>query len=250
MKIKEDYRNESVGRLLIPFLTKTEDDLMEVCHQEMGKFFSSRNLVKKEKYIFGHGSPICLVAHLDTVHQVPREIVEQGGRLSSPTGIGGDDRNGVFAIFVILEFCQKYGLPIPSILFTKEEETTLIGAYQFAVDSCISGIGSHVSFFLELDKKGFLEVAYYDCQNAVLGTILENFTPVKGLYSDISVISEFLDVASANLSIGYYNAHTKHEYIVPEEIFDTCEEVLDIVQKYSSITTKLSLKDSAFPKRK
>ena len=55
-------------------------------------------------YVYAKGTfPVMLVAHMDTVHkQLPTAIDNINGRISSPQGIGGDDRCGVFIIMNIV----------------------------------------------------------------------------------------------------------------------------------------------------
>lgn len=63
------------------------------------------------KYLLVKGeAPLLLVAHLDTVHARPVvEIVKSrdGNIWTSPQGIGGDDRCGVYALVQIRERAPK-----------------------------------------------------------------------------------------------------------------------------------------------
>ena len=63
--------------------------------------------VYRDGYIYHKGThPVLLVAHLDTVHKnPPKKFVYKNGALSSPSGIGGDDRCGVY---IILDILKKY----------------------------------------------------------------------------------------------------------------------------------------------
>ena len=68
----------------------------------MAEYLTSReyNVENKDGFLYAKGDiPVLLVAHMDTVHkQLPTVINEIGGRISSPQGIGGDDRCGIFII--------------------------------------------------------------------------------------------------------------------------------------------------------
>ena len=67
-------------------------------------------------FVYAQGSfPVLLVAHLDTVHdKTPSKIITNKGKISSPDGIGGDDRCGVY---MILEIINKYNC---SVLFCED----------------------------------------------------------------------------------------------------------------------------------
>lgn len=81
-------------------------------------------------YIYAKGDiPIMLVAHMDTVHtkDVKEIYVSDYGNITSPQGIGGDDRCGIYMITQLLH--KK-----PYVLFTENEEIGCRGAKQFAKD--------------------------------------------------------------------------------------------------------------------
>ena len=71
-------------------------------------------------YVFAKGTfPVLLIAHLDTVHETaPTEFVysSDGNEVTSPQGVGGDDRCGVYMIFEILKKVNC------SVLFLEDEE--------------------------------------------------------------------------------------------------------------------------------
>jgi hypothetical protein len=67
---------------------------------------------------------------------------------------------------------------------------------------------------IELDRKGINDCVFYDCGNTKFKAIIQSygFVSAYGSYTDIDTISKAWDIASVNLSIGYYNAHMKTEY--------------------------------------
>ena len=80
------------------FLTPTQHQLFQM----LGKIYQGKTVSRKGKFILVQGeSPILLVAHLDTVHKEPVQVIctsRKGNILMSPQGIGGDDRCGVYAL--------------------------------------------------------------------------------------------------------------------------------------------------------
>lgn len=193
-------------------------------------------------YVYAQGKyPVMLAAHLDTVHeihsdhskststfskvndtnvplirQVQTQVIDAKGLLSSPQGIGGDDRCGVYIIFEIL---KTYAC---SVLFCEEEEVGGIGAKKF----CDSGIVPEVNYFMEFDRRGITDAVFYSCGTKSFIEFItaeKHFSKAFGSFSDISVLMPHFKIAGVNLSSGYEGAHTKVEVIntiaLPDIIF-------------------------------
>lgn len=182
--------------------------------------------------------PALLVAHLDTVHkETVREICisDNGNLIMSPQGIGGDDRCGVFSLMEIYkESPQK-----PWLLFTCDEETGGNGALAFCsayAKGFLSPALAQIKMIIELDRKGQDDAVFYDCDNKEFEDYItrKGFQTNFGSFSDISYIAPDLGVAAVNLSCGYYNAHTLHEYINIEHMNSTINKVLDIISEADS----------------
>lgn len=183
-------------------------------------------------------APALLVAHLDTVHkETVREICisDNGSLIMSPQGIGGDDRCGVFSLMEIYkESPQK-----PWLLFTCDEETGGNGALAFCsayAKGFLSPALTQIKMIIELDRKGQDDAVFYDCDNKEFEDYItsKGFQTNFGSFSDISYIAPDLGVAAVNLSCGYYNAHTLHEYINIEHMNSTITKVLDIISEVNS----------------
>ena len=219
---------------IFDILGKTQEQLLRyvVCRLEERGYGS--NLFLSDKYVFATGKiPVLLVAHLDTVHQKLPEIFydKKQGIIWSPQGIGGDDRCGVYAILKIIE---KYK---PYVLFTTDEEVGGLGAEAFTKEIDRPLIYP-INFAIEIDRRGFNEAVFYDCGNdKFINFILQyGFTEEWGSFSDISVLSPAFDIASVNLSAGYYNEHTNHEYIVLGDLNHTIERVKKILRSQETNT--------------
>lgn len=178
-------------------------------------------------FVYGKGTiPILLVAHMDTVHiKEPTNIFYDDVYkvMWSPEGIGGDDRCGVYLIMRLLEDGYR-----PHVLFLEDEELGCVGA-----EKCVEVLRKpKVKFIIEVDRRGKDDCVFYDCFNTDFMEYIQKFgfKEAEGTYSDICVLSKVWDIASVNLSVGYYNEHTKYEYINLEEMKDTYNRVADILK--------------------
>lgn len=186
----------------------------------------------------------CVISHTDTVHDIDTiNVVEeilpnaQGEMKLSlkayndkgdPTGIGGDDKCGVFACLELLK-----ELPNIKAAFFVSEEVGCIGSFQ-------------------ADRKFFSDVGYciqFDCpENNMISEYLmglpmfsreseffevgsklitESFPKdlkyQKHPYTDIFPLRKNFNLSCYNVSIGYYQYHTKNEYVVVEDTFNGIE---------------------------
>ena len=198
-------------------------------------FQSYPNAISKHgSYILVPGQiPIMLIAHLDTVHKTPvRDICisKDGNIWMSPQGIGGDDRCGVFAIMEIYHNATKK----PWLLFACDEEIGGIGSRLFANDyknGILPAQMSDIKLLVEIDRRGGKDAVYYDCANNELEDYItsKGFKTAYGSFSDISVLAPALEVGAVNLSSGYHNAHTEHEYINLKELKWVIQRTSEIV---------------------
>lgn len=195
---------------LITILKKEQNELLFYCYEQLKRAGYKRKKIKLTKdYLYAKGKiPVLLVAHLDTVHhEKPKTVLydKEKQMLWSPEGIGGDDRCGVYAILKIIQNFEPY------ILFTTDEEIGGVGATKFVNEN----FEVPVNFIIEIDRRGNKQAVFYDCGNEEFKEVIEalGFVEKYGTFSDISIISPAFDIASVNLSAGYYNEHTKYEYI-------------------------------------
>lgn len=200
-------------------------------------FKTQKKVYKKGEYILVRGTaPVMLEAHLDTVHkECVRDICKSadGDIIMSPQGIGGDDRCGVYALLQV----WKNAKVKPFLLFTCDEEIGCIGASKFAHDYDNGKIKmkglNKLKFIIEIDRKGKDDAVYYECDNDEFEDYItsKGFKTQWGSCSDICETAPSLGVAAVNLSSGYYNQHTLHEYVVLSELKETIRKVIDIVNE-------------------
>ena len=214
------------------FLRPTQKQLFKL----LAKKFKGKAILSKGNFILVRGTaPVMLVAHLDTVHEKPVKQIcasKDGNILMSPQGIGGDDRCGVFAIVKVYHAAQVK----PWLLFTCDEEVGGLGAQHFCQlhsQGLLPKELDALKFLVEIDRKGSNDAVYYECDNPDFEAYItgKGFTTAIGSFSDISFIAPELGVAAVNLSSGYYNAHTLHEFINVNELNDTIRKVGEIVSE-------------------
>lgn len=186
------------------------------------------NPIFRDGFIFAKGeTPVMLVAHMDTVHksEVKEIYVSDCGNITSPQGIGGDDRCGIFMITQLLQYK-------PYVLFTEDEEIGGVGAKKFAAAYEKKEIEEiNVKYLIELDRKGCNDMVFYDCDNSEFETYIGSFgwDCRWGTYSDISTIAPVIGVAAVNLSSGYYKAHTTEEIINIDDVTTNIKRVRKLV---------------------
>ena len=193
--------------------------------------YTHTDITVGDGFVFAKGTiPILLVAHMDTVHdRLPNLIVydKEKDSMSCSEGIGGDDRCG---IYMILEIIKNYNC---SVLFCEDEESGGIGARKFIETDLAKELVSKFNYAIELDRKGSNDAVFYDCDNEDFEEFITTdfYKTAWGSFSDISVVAPFLKCAAVNLSCGYYNAHTKNEYVVLGEMERSIEEVCKILER-------------------
>lgn len=166
--------------------------------------------------------PIALVAHMDTVFPRPAQELYYDRKKNvmwSPTGMGADDRAGVFAILQIIRAGYK-----PHVIFTTDEEIGCIGA---EVLSYMPNPFEDLRYMIQLDRRGANDCVFYDCDNPDFEKYIENFGFVTayGSFSDISTICPEWGVAGVNLSVGYRDEHSTSEVLFVGQMLDTIEKV-------------------------
>lgn len=212
------------------YLRPTQKELFS----KLCAMYRDRAVICKNKYIIVRGeAPVMLLAHLDTVHKEPVKHICKNGNgniLMSPQGIGGDDRCGVYALTAVYEQSRVK----PWLLFTCDEEIGCVGAEAFCsrheAGKTPKGL-DELKLLVEIDRKGRNDAVYYDCDNPEFEAYItsKGFETQCGSLSDISYVAPELGVAAVNLSSGYYNAHTQHEYINRKHLNATVKKVLEIV---------------------
>ena len=217
-------------KTLEDFLRPTQEGLFKL----LQKRFEKKAIKQTGRFLLVTGeAPVLLIAHLDTVHRSPVKTICQskcGNILMSPQGIGGDDRCGVYGIVKVYEATEEK----PWLLFTCDEEIGGRGADSFCAAYLKGELPERLNelkMLVELDRKGKNDAVYYSCDNPAFEEYItsKGFRTAHGSFSDISSIAPCLGVAAVNLSCGYYNAHTPHEFINRKHLNATVRKVIGMV---------------------
>jgi hypothetical protein len=205
------------------------NQLQKLCFSELVKA-GYEDIYNEETFLYAKGDiPILLIAHMDTVHRkLPFELYydNKAKVMWSPEGIGGDDRCGVF---ILLEIIKKYK---PYILFTQLEEVGGWGARDFSTLFSLEAFDCNVNFMLEVDRKGNNEAVFYDCGNEEFQEYILSFgfDLEYGTFTDISILSPRMDIASVNVSAGYEREHQDTETIHLDWMEETLFKVKTILE--------------------
>ena len=227
---------------------KTFEDICKMTQPEVKAYMNDYlaghhyKVVNEDGFLYAKGTvPVLLVAHMDTVHKVQcNTIIKKHGELSSPQGIGGDDRCGVFIIMNLIKELNC------SVLLCEDEETGTQGARKFvnATYKCTSENNEEVeeryidnlgvNYMIEFDRKGSNDAVFYTCDNKDFIDFVEDTTNFKyafGSFTDISVLMPASKLSGVNLSCGYYNAHQVTEYVIYDEMMDTIEVAKTLIKE-------------------
>lgn len=212
---------------------KTFVDICKMTQQEVKSYMAmylasyKYKVESRDGFLYAKGEvPVLLVAHMDTVHPfLPKDVKDIDGKISSPQGIGGDDRCGIFMIMNIIKNLHC------SVLLCEDEEKGGIGARKFASSEFISKLD--VNYMIEFDRMNANDAVFYSCDNPGFTDFVTDCTGFKtafGSFSDISVVAPAAKVAAVNLSCGYYKAHTTDEYVVYDEMMNTIEAAESMIK--------------------
>ena len=183
----------------------------------------------------------CVISHTDTVHTIDTiNVVEemlpnaQGEiKLSlkaynnegNPTGIGGDDKCGVYGCLELLK-----ELPNLKAAFFVSEETGCHGSKK-ADPEFFKNVGYAIQFDApenNMISEYLMSKKMFDRDSEffrVGGELITEHFPAdtqyhKHPYTDIYMVNQLFNIPCFNISIGYYRYHTPNEYVVVEDTYN------------------------------
>lgn len=181
----------------------------------------------------------CIVAHMDEVHKkhtrnfrlIEADDIIMGYDVKEcdNTGIGADDKNG---IWVALRCLERF--PIIKVAFFVGEEIGCVGSRSADMD-----FFNDVRFVLQCDRKGSgdfitnaggVELCSDEFAKVVNPTVW-GYKKESGLQTDVMALKQRgLEVSCCNISCGYYEAHTKREYTIFSELQHCLDFVCHIIE--------------------
>ena len=183
----------------------------------------------------------CVISHTDTVHTIDTiNVVEemlpnaQGEiKLSlkaynnegDPTGIGGDDKCGVYGCLELLK-----ELPNLKAAFFVSEETGCHGSRK-SDPEFFKNVGYGIQFDApenNMISEYLMSKKMFDRDSEffrVGGELITEHFPAdtkyhKHPYTDIYMVNQLFNIPCFNISIGYYRYHTANEYVVVEDTYN------------------------------
>lgn len=213
---------------------KNFEEICSMTQQEVKEYMQSYlaskqyDVVCEDGFLYAKGDvPVMLVAHMDTVHKDPPSIIARStddNRISSPQGIGGDDRCGIYIIANIVKTLHC------SVLLCEDEETGAIGANKFVRSEHVKHLD--INYMIEFDRRGSNDAVFYSCDNRdFIDFVTDNtgYKETNGTFSDISVLMPATKLCGVNLSSGYYHEHTTDEYVMYDEMMATMEAGIALI---------------------
>lgn len=169
----------------------------------------------------------CVVAHMDTVHKIKELNIQEDNYIltaldnnGKQTGIGGDNKAGVFVCLELLEHFDT----IKAAFFVSEEVGCLgsylsdpeffknVG-YTLQFDAPYNNWVSHYSDGVKLFNisSDFFKKIHPVFESNLPGYKITNLGDHP--YTDVSALKRLYNFSCVNYSVGYYNMHTNNEYV-------------------------------------
>ena len=240
------YQEQRMVEFLVNWLTKNKID--HYVDDKMNVYATKQETSElPEDFYFP-----CVISHTDTVHNIDTINIKemmlpnaQGQMKPSlkayndsnfPTGIGGDDKCGVFACLTLLK-----ELPNLKAAFFVSEETGCHGS-RAADPEFFTNVGYGIQFDAPenwmITEKCFGQILFdrdsefFTKVDEVLteGMINEDMEYMVHPYTDVYALRSKFDFSCVNFSIGYYDYHTKNEYVVIEDVFNGIEMGRKMIQ--------------------
>lgn len=188
----------------------------------------------------------CVVAHMDEVHRnktgnyeahvvADEMIIGYDHKKKCQTGIGADDKNGIWICFRMLEHFKKM-----KCVFFVGEETGCVGSSQADMD-----FFNDCRFVIQCDRKGNSDmVTHVNGVSLCSSEFVKALEPWKhgysecfGMMTDVYMLkTRGLPVSCINLSCGYYNPHTSAETTIIKDLNKCYRFVCHIIRTHRQVS--------------
>lgn len=241
------YQEELMIKFLVDWLTENKIDFYV---DEYGNVYATKQ--ESEQLPDDFYFP-CVISHTDTVHNIDTINIREEmlpnaqnelklsfkayNNSDKPTGIGGDDKCGVFACLTLLK-----ELPYLKAAFFVSEETGCHGSKK-ADEKFFHNVGYGIQFDAPenwmITEKCFGQVLFdrdsefFESCNSVLTESMDNnlMRYMVHPYTDVYALRGKFNFSCINFSIGYYDYHTANEYVVVEDVFNGIEMGRKMIEK-------------------
>ncbi|MCX7351962.1 MAG: hypothetical protein NTW22_01585, partial [Proteobacteria bacterium] len=228
------YKEEQMVQFLIDWLT--ENNIDHTVDEHLNVYATKQTGNLPDGFMFP-----CVVSHTDTVHNmdsinvVEEQLKNAQGEIKlslkaynnygNPTGIGGDDKCGVYACLELLK-----ELPNLKAAFFVSEETGCHGSRK-ADKSFFTNVGYAIQFDAPenwmvtercwgttlFDRRTDF---FKECNKVLTESFPDKLKYFSHPYTDVYALKESFDFSCINISIGYYDYHTANEYVVVEDVYN------------------------------
>lgn len=209
-------------------LSRIFSELFMAGHIQSFRTDTSGNfLVRKGEVKKGEHFP-AVACHIDTVHvlvaakdYVVSEWIdpfENRRQWFCDTGIGGDDKCGIFTAISLL---MRSDIKQLKAFFYVDEEVGALGAKASVKSS--SDWYDDVGYIIESDRRGSTDLIFAasgvkKCSEEFRKIVTEatepaGFAPAYGTFTDVMKIQNDIKKSVMNISCGYYQPHTADEFI-------------------------------------
>lgn len=198
----------------------------------------------------------CVVAHLDTVHDIIKDFQVHevnscfyavNGQTLQQTGIGGDDKVG---IYIALTMLQKFDSI--KVAFFIDEEHGCLGSYDANLAFFLD-----CNFVLQFDRKGYgdfvtnisgITLSSKHFQNQIKPVLKTyNYSFCSGGMTDILALAEMgIGCSVANISCGYYRPHANNEYVKIKEVERIEAMAIEIIKRLGDGNYQHSVSKKAY----
>jgi len=243
------YKEDRMIEFLVNWLTENQIPFQVDEHRNIYATKTSQDIT--EDFYFP-----CVIAHTDTVHQLDvinvREMelpnaqgiikpsLKAFNDFGEPTGIGGDDKCGVYACLELLK-----ELPNLKAAFFVSEETGCHGSKQ-----ADKNFFENVGYGIQFDAPENWMVSEFCMGVQLFGrdteffkscdeVLTETFNPDRKYqshpYTDVYALKNTFDFSCINFSIGYYDYHTREEYVVIEDVYNGIKTGKELIEKLGNV---------------
>lgn len=215
--------------------------------------FLSKNKIKFKKDGYGNiyvkkgksKSYPCIVSHIDTVHSLIGDnnfkifklddiLYAMNSLLGSQTGIGGDDKVGVYITLQLIKDLDNI-----KAVFYRNEEIGCLGSKHSIQNK--KSFYNNCNFILQCDRKyksdlittsGGIKMCSTDFTNALQPYMKKyDFKEETGISTDVDkLVKEGVGISCVNISSGYYRPHTDTEVVKISEVNNTFDFVKDVIE--------------------
>ena len=186
----------------------------------------------------------CIVSHIDQVQSIQSRdfqaietkdiIFGYSPKNKRLEGLGADDKNGVWASLKCLSKFQNI-----KVAFFVGEEVGCVGSSKADMD-----FFKDVRFVIQCDRKGSKDLIASICSTEIASKEFIEATGheqfgyhlEEGMMTDVLTLKENgLGISAVNMSCGYYDPHSDHEFTVKRDLINCLNFVEHIIENCTEV---------------